>query len=232
MQIRRLFSKPPEEYLRANHFFLRQHAGASSRPAHKCLSWLSFHHTEKKGNDMIHITTILLISSLSLFILNGCVATVPDTYHKTEVEEVIRIKDLPPKVLAALPKEYDKKEFTYKRKLKDGVMSYDVDYEKGGNKFSIAYDDQGRVMEEEKKVEFSDIPHDLRIKVEKVLSAYYPNYKILMVEEVYISDEMLLEVFFSHPKAKTGFAEAVFEYQTGTFREFINIKMKSIETLN
>ena len=86
-------------------------------------------------------------------------------------------------------------------------------------------------MEEEKKVEFSDIPRDLRIKVEKVLSAHYPDYKILLVEEVYIRDEMLLEVFFSHPDAKTGFAEAVFEYHTGTFREFVNIKMKSIETL-
>jgi hypothetical protein len=42
---------------------------------------------------------------------------------------------------------------------------------------------------------------------------------------------MLLEIFFSHPKAKTGFAEAVFEYQTGVFREFINIRMKSIQTL-
>ena len=179
---------------------------------------------------MAPITTILLASSL--FLLNACVTTVPETYHTTEVEQVISVKDLPPKVLMVLPKEYDRKEFTYKRKLKDGIISYDVDYEKGGKKFSIAYDEQGKVLEEEKKVEFSAIPHDLRIKVEKILSAHYPNYKILLVEEVYTHNEILLEVFFSHPKAKTGFVEAVFEYQSGIFREFVNIKMKSIETLN
>jgi hypothetical protein len=172
----------------------------------------------------------LSLASMSLLI-GGCVATVPETYHKHEVAEVIRVKDLPAKVLAALPKEYDRNEFTYKRKLKDGVLSYDVDYEKGGKKFSIAYDEQGRVVEEEKKVEFSDIPHDLRLKVEKVLSMHYPDYKILMVEEVYTKKEKLLEVFFSHPKTRTGFAEAVFEYQTGEFREFIHMRMKSIQTL-
>lgn len=178
---------------------------------------------------MSRITKILLASSIIL--LNACVSTVPATYHKTEVEEVINIKDLPPKVLMALPKEYDRKEFTYKRKLKDGKISYDVDYEKGGSKFSIAYDEQGTILEEEKKVKFSDLPSELRTKVEKVLSAHYPGYKILLVEEVYTPNEMLLEIFFSHPKAKTGFAEAVFEYQTGFFREFINIRMKSIQTL-
>ena len=178
---------------------------------------------------MPRITMILLASSL--FFLNACASTVPETYHKTEVEQVISVKDLPPKVLVALPKEYDRKEFTYKRKLKDGKVSYDVDYEKGGEKFSIAYDEQGKVLEEEKKVEFSALPPDLRIKAEKVLSAHYPGYKILLVEEVYTHNEMLLEIFFSHPKAKTGFAEAVFEYQTGVFREFINIRMKSIQTL-
>ena len=98
-------------------------------------------------------------------------------------------------------------------------------------KFSIAYDEQGRVLEEEKKVEFADLPADLRIKAEKVLFAHYPGYKILLVEGVYTHNEMLLEIFFSPPKAKTGFAEAVFEYQTGVFREFINIRMKSIQTL-
>jgi hypothetical protein len=39
-----------------------------------------------------------------------------------------------------LPKKYDRNEFTYKRKLKDGVISYDADYEKGREKFSMAYD--------------------------------------------------------------------------------------------
>lgn len=187
----------------------------------------------KKRKIMSRMTVILLASSL--FFLNACVATVPDTYHKTEdkteVEQVIHVKDLPPKVLMALPKEYDRKEFTYKRKLKDGAVSYDVDYERGGKKFSIAYDEQGKVLEEEKKVEFSNLPADLRIKVGKVLSAHYPGYKILLAEEVYTHNEMLLEIFFSHPKAKTGFAEAVFEYQTGAFREFVNIQMQSIQTL-
>lgn len=169
---------------------------------------------------------------LALFLLGGCVAAVPETYHRNETEEVIRMKNLPPKVLAALPREYDEKDVTYKRKLKDGVISYDMDYEKGGKKFSIAFDDQGRMVEEERKVEFSDIPDYLKAKVEAVLSKHYPNYRILLVEEVYTRTEMLLEVSFSHPKTKTGFAEAVFDYRTGEFREFIHIRMKSIETLN
>jgi len=179
---------------------------------------------------MIRIVTI--VSFLSLFFLNACTATTPSIYHNTEVEQFIRVGDLPPKVLMALPKEYNRKDFTYKRKLKNGITSYDVDYEKGGEKFSIAYDEQGVVLEEEKKVEFSEIPYDLRIKAEKVLSEHYPGYKIVLVEEVYSHNEMLLEIFFSHPKAKTGFVEAIFEYQSGVFREFVNIKMKSIETLN
>lgn len=174
-------------------------------------------------------TTKLLASSL--FFLNACVVTFPETNHKMEVEEAISIRDLPSEVLMVLPREYDRKKFTYKRELKDDVISYHVNYEKGGDKFSIAYDKQGKVLEKEKKIKFSDIPHDLKIKVEKVLFEQYPGYKILVVEEVYINNEMLLEVLFLHPKAKTGFAEAVFEYQTGTFREFIDIKMKSIETL-
>jgi hypothetical protein len=178
---------------------------------------------------MSPIGAVLVASSLVF--LSGCVATVPATYHKTEVEETIHVKDLPPRVLAALPKEYDKKEFTYKRKHKNGKISYDVDYEKSGKKFSIGYDEQGRILEEEKKVEFSDIPQDLRAKVEKVLSEHYPDHKILLVEEVYTPDEMLLEVFFSAPKSSTGFVEAIFEFKTGVFREFVNIRMKSIQTL-
>lgn len=178
------------------------------------------------------IQTAFIVSFLSLFLLNACAVTAPDIYHNTEVEHSISVKDLPPKVLMALPKEYNRKEFTYKRKLKNGITSYDVDYEKGGEKFSIAYDEQGTILEEEKKVEFSDIPYDLRIKAKKVLSEHYPGYNIILVEEVYTHNEMLLEIFFSHPKAKTGFVEAIFEYQSGAFREFVNIKMKSIETLN
>lgn len=179
------------------------------------------------------MTSIAILVSFSLpFFLNACAVTVPDIYHNTEVEHSISVKDLPQKILMALPKEYNRKELTYKRKLKNGVTSYDVDYEKGGKKFSIAYDDQGTVLEEEKKVEFSDIPYNLRIKAEKVLSEHYPGYNIILVEEVHTHNEMLLEIFFSHPKAKTGFVEAIFEYQSGAFREFVNIKMKSIETLN
>lgn len=174
----------------------------------------------------------IIVSFLLPFLLSACAATAPDIYHNTEVEHSISVKELPPKVLMALPKEYNRKEFTYKRKLKNGITSYDVDYEKGGEKFSIAYDEQGTVLEEEKKVEFSEIPYDLRTKAEKVLSEHYPGYNIILVEEVYTQNEMLLEIFFSHPKAKTGFVEAIFEYQSGTFKEFVNIKMKSIETLN
>ncbi len=139
---------------------------------------------------------------------------------------------MPTKVLMALPKEYNRKEFTYKRTLKNGITSYDVDYEKGGKKFSMAYDEQGTVLEEKKKVEFFEMLHGLRVKAEKVLFEHYPDYNIILVEEVYTYNEMLLEIFFSHPKAKTGFVEAIFEYQSGAFREFVNIKMKSIETLN
>lgn len=178
------------------------------------------------------IQIAIIVSFLSLFLLNACAVTTPEIYHNTEVEHFIHVGDLPPKVLMALPKAYNMKDFTYKRKLKNGITSYDVDYEKGGEKFSIAYDEQGTVLEEEKKVEFSEIPYDLRIKAEKIWSEHYPGYKIILVEEVYTHNEMLLEIFFSHPKAKTGFVEAIFEYQSGAFREFVNIKMKSIETLN
>lgn len=174
----------------------------------------------------------LRASFLSFFFLSACVATTSGIYHSTETEQFISIKDLPSKVLATLPKEYNKREFTYKRKLKNGVISYDVDYEKDRKKFSIAYDEEGNILEEEKKVEFSDISHELKMKVEKVLFEHYPGYTIILVEEVYTHNEMLLEVFFSHPKAKTGFVEAIFEYQSGAFKEFVNIKMKSIETLN
>src|SRR5690242_10979859 len=89
-----------------------------------------------RKKEMFRIKTLFIV--LASFYLSACVATVPEIYHKTEVEEVIKISDVPPKVLAALPKEYDRKEFTYKRKLKDGIISYDVDYERGGDKFSIA----------------------------------------------------------------------------------------------
>jgi len=179
------------------------------------------------------MSSIAIIVSFSLlFFLNACAVTPPDIFHNTEVEQCISVKDLPPKVLMVLPKEHDKKEFTYKRKLKNGIISYGVDYEKDREIFSIDYDEQGKVLREEKKVEFSDIPYDLRIKVEKVLSEHYPNYNILQIEEVYTGNEMLLEVSFSHHKAKTGLVEAFFEYQSGTLREFVNIKMKSIETLN
>jgi hypothetical protein len=193
------------------------------------------HGSKQKKRGQLAFRIIMsagkLILPVFLFFINACASIVPDIPHKTEIEQSIQVKDLPPKVLMALPKEYGRKEFTYKRKLKDGKVSYDVDYEREGKKFSIAYDEQGRVLEEEKKVEFSDLPPDLKIKVEKVLSAYYPGYRIVLTEEVYTNNEKLLEIFFSHPKTKTGFAEAVFEYQTGVFREFINIQMQSIQTL-
>jgi hypothetical protein len=64
------------------------------------------------------------------------------------------------------------------------------------------------------------------------LSAHYPGYKVLMVEELYRGKETLLEVFFSHPDAKTGLVEAVFELGTGALREFVDIRMKSISTFN
>lgn len=179
---------------------------------------------------MPRITIALLASSLLLF--NACVSILPEAHPKTEVEEVISKKDLPPQVLMVLPKGYEERELTYKRKLKDGVISYDVYYEKGGDQFAINYDEQGRVLEEEKRIKLSDIPHDKRIKIEKILSAHYPNYKILMVEELYTNNEILLEIFFSHPKSRTGLMEAVFEFETGALREFINIKMKSIPTMN
>lgn len=174
----------------------------------------------------------IIVSFSLLFFLNACAIIAPEINHNTEVDQLISVKDLPPKVLMVLPKEYGKNEFTYMRKLKNGIISYSVDYEKDRKIFSIDYDEQGKVLREEKKVEFSDIPYDLRIKVEKVLSEHYPNYTILLVEEVYTDNEMLLEVSFSHHKAKTGLVEAFFEYQSGTLREFVNIKMKSIETLN
>ena len=179
---------------------------------------------------MPRITTVLAASCLVF--LTACASTEPGIYHPTEVEEAIRKKDLPPQVSMALPKGYEEREFTYKRKLKDGVISYDAYYEKGGNQFAITYDAQGKVLEEEKRIKLSDIPHDTRIKIDKVLSAHYPDYKVLMVEELYRKNERLLEIFFFHPQSKTGLVEAVFEFKTGVLREFINIKMKSISTFN
>ena len=179
---------------------------------------------------MPRITTVLIASCLVF--LNACVSTEPGTYHTTEIEEVVRKKDLPPQVLMVLPKGYEEREFTYKRKLKDGATSYDVYYEKGGNQFAINYDAQGKVLAEEKRIKLCAIPHDIRIKIEKVLSAHYPDYKVLMVEELYRKNEMLLKIFFSHPESKTGLVEAIFDSETGALREFINIKMKSISTFN
>lgn len=179
---------------------------------------------------MSRITIALLASSLVF--VNACVSTGPGTLHKTEVEEVINKRNLPPSVLMVLPKGYEERELTYKRKSKDGIISYDVYYEKGGNQFSINYDEQGAILQEEKRIKFSDIRHDTRIKIEKVLAAYYPGYKILMVEELYTNNETFLEIFFSHPKSKTGLVEAIFNFKTGDLKEFINIKMKSISTMN
>lgn len=175
--------------------------------------------------------TIVVIAACLVF-LSACTSTEQGTYHKTEVEEAVRKKDLPAEILMVLPKGYEEREFTYKRKLKDGMTSYDVYYEKGGNQFSINYDAEGKVLAEEKRIKLSAIPHDVRIKIEKILSAHYPNYKVLMVEELYKKNEMLLKIFFSHPEAKTGLVEAIFESETGMLREFINIKMRSITTFN
>jgi len=182
----------------------------------------------QKRPAMPRIATVFIASCLVF--LNACAST--EIYHPTEVEEAIRKKDLPPQVSMALPKGYEEREFTYKRKLKDGVTSYDAYYEKGGNQFSITYDAQGKVLEEEKRIKLSDIPHDTRMKIGKVLSARYPDYKVLMVEALYRKNERLLEIFFSHPDSKTGLVEAVFEYDTGVLREFTNIRMKSISTFN
>ncbi|HVW63838.1 MAG TPA: hypothetical protein VHB01_02400 [Nitrosospira sp.] len=158
----------------------------------------------------------------------------PGTAEATEVEETIRRGDLPQPVLLALPKgqAYDEQEFTYKRKQKAGITTYDVYYEKGGNQFTINYDAQGRVLEEQKKIRFSDVPREVRTRIEKTLSTHYPGYKVLMVEELYRSRETLLEIFFSHPESKTGLVEAVFEFETGALREFVNIRIKSISTFN
>jgi hypothetical protein len=183
------------------------------------------------------------LAASSIFFCGACISTAPrstsfEIPQKTEIEEPIRRKDLPQQVLMALPdgkgdgKGYDEREFTYKRKQKDGVVTYDVYYEKGGDQFTINYDAQGRVLEEEKRIRFSDIPHDTRIKIEKTLSAHYPGYKVLMMEELYRGKETLLEVFFSHPDSKTGLVEAVFELGTGALREFVDIRMKSISTFN
>jgi hypothetical protein len=179
---------------------------------------------------MSRITICLFASCLIL--LNACISTAPGTSHKTEVEEVIRKKDLPLKVLMVLPKGYEEREFTYKRKLKDGAVSYDVYYEKGGDQFAINYDLLGNILKEERRIKLSDIPYDKRIKIEKILADHYPDYRILMVKQVYACGEILLEVFFSHPKSETGMVEAVFEFQTGALREFSNIRTKSISTFN
>jgi hypothetical protein len=72
----------------------------------------------------------------------------------------------------------------------------------------------------------------MRVKIEKVLADHYPGYRILMIEQLYANEEVLLEVFFSHPESKTGMVEAVFEFPTGALREFVNIRMKSISTFN
>lgn len=185
---------------------------------------------------------IVLVAS-GVFFCSACTSTapasaVPGIQQATEVEKPIRRRDLPQPVLMALPKGqgkgqgYDEREFTYKRRQKAGVTTYDVYYEKGGNQFTINYDAQGKVLEEQKRIRFPDIPGDTRIKIEKILSTRYPGYKVLMVEELYRSRETLLEIFFSHPESKTGLVEAVFELETGALREFVDIRMKSISTFN
>ncbi|MBN9125528.1 MAG: hypothetical protein BGO99_07615 [Nitrosospira sp. 56-18] len=162
------------------------------------------------------------------------VPPVPKASRATEVEEPVRRRDLPEPVLLALPKgqAYDEQEFTYKRRQKAGVTTYDVYYEKGGSQFTINYDAQGKILEEQKRIRFSDVPREARTRIEKTLSAHYPGYKVLMVEELYRSGKTLLEIFFSHPESKTGLVEAIFEFETGALREFVNIRMKSISTFN
>ncbi|GKS69580.1 hypothetical protein W03_15840 [Nitrosomonas sp. PY1] len=168
---------------------------------------------------------------LSLFFLSACASNEPYIKHNTKTEEVINEKDLPPKVSQALSKEYSKEGLVYKRKRKDGVTGYVIEYKKDKEKFAIAYSEDGKLLKEEKEIEFSDIPRSIRTSVDKKISSYYPGYKIISVEKAYIHQEMLLEIVFSHPESETGLVEAAFGYRTGTFREFINIKMESIETL-
>ncbi len=76
----------------------------------------------------------IIVLVLSLFLLKACVVTVPEIYHNTEVEQIISAKDLPPKISKALPKKPKRKGYTYKRKLKDGIVSYAVEYKKDGEK--------------------------------------------------------------------------------------------------
>jgi hypothetical protein len=204
-------------------------------------------HADAPGDERraLRLATVLAVSTM-LF-CGACttgpatpaaptarVPAIRGTAGATEVEESIRRKELPQPVLLALPKgrEYDEREFTYKRRQKAGVTTYDVYYEKGGNQFTINYDAQGKVLEEQKRIRFSDVPRETRTSIEKILSAHYPGYKVLMVEELYRSRETLLEIFFSHPESKTGLVEAVFEFETGALREFVDIRMKSISTFN
>lgn len=176
--------------------------------------------------------TVKIAVFLLPFFLAACAISSRAIHHDTETEQFIHAEELPSKVLAALPKEYDKKDLTYKRKLKNKVIYYEVNYEKDRGQFSITYDKGGKILEGEKKIEFSDIPDESRIKVEKILSGQYPDYHIIQVEKVYRHDEMLLEVFFSHPEAPTGFVEAIFDYHSCTLKEFVNKEMQSIQTHN
>ena len=102
-----------------------------------------------------------------------------------------------------LPKGYEEREFTYKRKLKDGAVSYDVYYEKGGDQFAINYDPLGKILKEERRIKLSDIPYDTQVKIEKVLADHYPGYRILMVKQLYaMRRRCCWKFFFPIPNLK------------------------------
>jgi hypothetical protein len=174
--------------------------------------------------NFMYVSTVLC-----LLVLFSCSH---DHHHKMHLEHVISAHELPAKVTAALPKDLPHHGVTYVRKKKKDEVSYEINYEDHGDQFAIRYNEEGKIVEKEKRVEFSKLPLELQRSVDKAISAEYPGYTIILTEEVYMNNETFLEVKFSHNKSKTGVVEAFFDYKTGILKEFLDIKMKSIPTLN
>ncbi len=128
----------------------------------------------------------------------------------------------------AVPKgsHIDDVEFFLKTKRKQ--KTYEVKFEENENEVSLHFDDQGRLFEKERDVDFDSLTNTQQEKIRHYLSKRFAKYKI---QETEIRDEKLIDVEVSHQEKPTGLSEISFTLEGDYVSEEVE-DAPQIETLN
>jgi hypothetical protein len=115
---------------------------------------------------------------------------IAQTNLKQEVEKRIKKRDMPPEALDYLHEHWlvDSRKIRFYHETDGDISSYEAKLTRDKRRFSIEFDESGKLQDIEELINYNQIPEETRSTIDSTLYSSYSKFKVRRIQRQFLPD--------------------------------------------